>query len=109
MEISTDEKRQESLLRKDKDLDSLEFLTLAQAAQLVPSRPSVATIFRWVSLHGGPGKRRLASVRVAGRRMIRRNDLETFLASMNDSEPELISQNEDAATAAATAKVLLGR
>lgn len=50
-----------SLLRKTPELDDQEFLTLQQAAQVIPSRPSVATIYRWVSSQGGKNPCRLPS------------------------------------------------
>ncbi len=62
--------------------DPPEIISLPEAASLIASRPSLATLYRWIS-RGVKGKR-LQSVAIGGRRMIRRGDLERFLAELNN-------------------------
>jgi hypothetical protein len=58
------------------------WLSLGQAARLVPGRPNRSTLFRWARRGVIVAGRRivLASDRIAGRIKVKRSDLERFLA-----------------------------
>lgn len=69
-------------------------LSLSEASALIPGRPSISTVHRWISR--GIDGHHLPSVKVGGRRMIVLSDLENFLLALNDkepSDPEVVSDS----------------
>lgn len=73
-------------------LDDL--LTIGQVAAAIPSRPTVAAVYRWIH-HGvrkpaGRGARiYLEAVRFGGRYLVRRGHLHAFLTATNAIRPDL--------------------
>ena len=64
-------------------IDPEQHYRVTQVSKLVPGRPHVTTIWRWVL--AGAGGRRLRSIKVGGRRFILGQDLLDFMAA--ESEP----------------------
>jgi len=67
-------------------------LTVAEAARLLDLHPS--TLWRWASR--GIGGQRLPMLRLGGRRIILRRDLDNFLARLNADGPEHTTQDVSA-------------
>ncbi len=87
------------LLRADK-AEPPQILTLPDAAALIASRPGVPTLHRWISK--GVRGHRLKSVMIGGRRMVLIEDLEHFLAALNDApEPQTVVKNDNSDLVAA--------
>lgn len=63
-----------------------ELMTLRQAAELLPGRPHVSTIWRW-AMRGLAGGRRLRTTLVGGQRFTSRGDLEDFIRELNGDAP----------------------
>ena len=63
-----------------------ELLTLAEASHVIPTRPDVRTIWRW--LERGCRGVRLDSIRIGGRRYTSREAIERFLGTLNDERQE---------------------
>lgn len=64
-------------------------LTIKQIPALVPSRPAVTTIYRWIErgIRAQDGTAiKLRSFKSAGRRMVLRTDLEEFLSRCRDAD-----------------------
>ena len=55
--------------------------TLKQICQLLPGRPNVCTVWRWINK--GCRGHRLASVRVGGINYVAERELERFLSAIN--------------------------
>ncbi len=66
-----------------------DLLTLAQAAKSLPTRPNVATIWRWCSrgLRGVV----LRTVKVGGRTFVSAGDLDEFLRTLNGQSKSMPS------------------
>lgn len=60
--------------------DSQEFLTLAEATRVVPGRPTIGTLWRWITRGIRGGEVRLDSMCVGGRRFVTRQAINEFLA-----------------------------
>ncbi len=76
-----------------------ELITIADAARIVPTRPHIGTIFRWMTR--GVRGRVLASWLIGGQRFTSRVAIEDFLAALNGSEPPSITEERERAIAAA--------
>jgi len=61
------------------DIRNEKLISLSEAARSVPTKPSLATVWRWVS-HGVRGCR-LESVRIAGRRRTSVEALDRFISA----------------------------
>lgn len=87
---------QEDLLLRTEGEKPSRILSLSEASALIPSRPSIPTVHRWMTR--GVNGHRLPSVKVGGKRMVFLNDLENFLLALNDREPanaEIVSDSSD--------------
>jgi len=60
-------------------------LTMAEVARSLDVH--VSTIWRWAS-PGGVGGRRLPTIKIGGRKLVLRDDLESFLAELNADQSE---------------------
>lgn len=85
------------------DLFNERLLTLRQAAEALPGRPDISTVWRWC-LHGvGPQRRRLETIKRGGRRFTSLEALERFVADVSsdaDAETAYTAHREDAIDAA---------
>lgn len=77
-------KKEDSLLCTEGQKPS-RVLSLSEAAALIPGRPSIPTVHRWIT--NGVSGHRLPSVKIGGKRMVFLHDLENFLLALNDKEP----------------------
>jgi len=69
-------------------------LTLSDAAKELPSRPNIATVFRWVS-HGCRGVR-LEVVKLGGKTLTSREALQRFADRLSGGEPTPPSAKQQA-------------
>lgn len=65
-------------------------MPISQAAQYIPGRPHIATIWRWTSK--GVRGCKLKTVRIGGRTMVTLADIEDFLNRLNSSATSDIPQ-----------------
>ena len=65
------------------------FLTLRQASNLLPGRPSTCSLFRWARYGYGPQKIRLAYLRLGKKILVSRAAIEEFSARLIKAEREL--------------------
>jgi len=65
---------------------SSEYMTLTQAAKLIPGRPHLSTVHRW-GQHGVKGVK-LETLRAGSRVFTTREAVETFLAELNTTDDD---------------------
>lgn len=69
-----------------------EFISLAEAARLIPGRPHLSTFYRWRTR--GVNGIKLETVRIGGRRMISRSALVQFItavtAAVDQHDPKMM-------------------
>ena len=65
-----------------------EYLSMTEAAKLIPGRPSVSTVHRWAG-RGVDGVV-LASIRAGGRRYTSMSAIDEFLSQLNTSEQQVL-------------------
>lgn len=89
-------------MRKTTEQDRL---SVAEAARLLDVHPS--TLWRWASR--GIGGQRLPMLRLGGRRVVMRSDLDTFLARLNSdcAHPDQAEPSADRARQIAAAEARL--
>lgn len=58
-----------------------DYIRLNQVPSQVPGRPTISTIFRW--MQRGVRGVRLRGTLIGGRRYVKRDDLDAFLAALN--------------------------
>ncbi len=71
------------------DINSEQILTVAEAARLLPGRPSTRTVWRW--LDRGVRHVKLESVLVGGRRFVSKESINRFLESINQPDVQRTS------------------
>jgi hypothetical protein len=74
------------------------FLTLRQASNLLPGRPSTCSLFRWARYGYGPQKIRLAYSRLGKKILVSRAAIDEFSARLIEAEKKLPKMQKPAAT-----------
>lgn len=63
-----------------------DYITLSQAAQELPGQPHLVTLHRWAT-RGIKGVK-LGTIRVGGRRLTTKEDIDLFLSRLNETDEE---------------------
>jgi hypothetical protein len=58
-------------------------IPIRRVPELLPGNPTLITVYRWIR-HGIDGVK-LPSIRIGGRRFVRRSDLQAFVERMTDA------------------------
>ncbi len=87
------------------DIEREELLTLTQAAHRIPGRPSMRTLWRWVS--HGVGGRRLETIKFGGRRFTSREAIDRYGLCGTDTSaaPSHVRANREREIARAEAEL----
>ncbi len=72
-----------------------QYLTFKQVTQSLPTRPHVATVWRWVQR--GCRGHKLTVTKIGGRNFVTLSDLENFLRAINGGATTAISSKSRAA------------
>jgi hypothetical protein len=68
-----------------------EHFTINEVSKLLPGRPNVSTIWRWINK--GCRGQQLATIRIGGINYIAKAELERFLSAINDKQVAVCNAN----------------
>ncbi|MHB0954758.1 MAG: DUF1580 domain-containing protein [Pirellulaceae bacterium] len=86
------------------NIESEQLIGLTDAAKIVPSRPSLRTVFRWALKGYGPQKLKLETLKVGQSRMTSREAIHRFIAKINEDSQQRPSRTKTQRTRIDAAK-----